>query len=98
MLGPLFLTFIPSSSHERGPIGFCSTSMAHAAGEQEIQLWPSAALKGQGQGRKESPGALMVARVGFGAGLRKGGGGTFICVAEFSWTLPVHWALRWLAR
>ena len=35
--------------------------MAHVAGEQEIQLWPSAALKGQGQGRKESPGALMAA-------------------------------------
>lgn len=98
MLGALSLTFIPSSSHERGPTGFCSTSMAHAAREQEIQLWPSPALEGQGWGRKESPGALMEAGVGFGVGLRKGGGGTLICVTEFSWTFPVHQALRWLAR
>ena len=43
-----------------------------AAGGQEIQFWPSPPLKGQGQGRKESPGALMVAGIGFGGGLRKG--------------------------
>ena len=40
----------------------------------------------------------MEAGVGFGVGLRKGGGGTLICVTEFSWTFPVHQALRWLAR
>ena len=62
----------------------------------EIQLWPSPALKGQGQGRKESPGAVPVAGIGFGVGLRKGGGGTFTCVTEFSWTLLCQ-ALWWLA-